>query len=181
LDIDSNQSTAQYTALLNIHGNGGWHQQLSLPADAVFSNTNAALEIPISLIGSDKINTMLDLSLFSKQQWSWQSAISVQAPLILAFQQQGISVKNISSEITQAGFFIWQGDLYSLPAIKPGQVWQPIRKMTEIINQSSVKLLQKYAQPYAAAVIIPFVSNILNFNTQHHGWLFIHTKRAVAK
>ena len=181
LDIDSNQFTAQYTALLSIHGNGGWHQQLTLPADAVFSNTNSALEMPLSLMDSDKINAMLDLSLFSKQQWFWQSAVSIEVPLTLALHQQGISVKNVSSEITPAGFFIWQGELYSLPTIKPGLVWQPVKKTTERISESSAKLLQNYAQPYAAAVIIPFVGDILNFNAQHNGWLFIHTKRAVSR
>lgn len=177
IDMDTDRSTARYTALLNIHGAGEWHQNITLPADAIFSDENSDLEFQLSSMNYSVITTRLELALFSEQQWLWRSDTKIDAPLSLNIHQKHLSIKNISSNNSPSGFVTWKDKIHILPMLKPGQSWQTKKQATAKIESALTKLLRKYAEPYSAALIIPFTADILTYKTLHNAWLFIHTKQ----
>jgi hypothetical protein len=172
-------NTAQYVASFKVQGRGKWSNEMDLPIEAGFSKAQAAIEYQLAQLASadDSMIAILDLALFAEYQWFWQASITLDAPVIIEFQQQQVIVRNTSTQSTAEGFFSWRGNSYRLPSLQPGQIWRPESQAIIQDTELAISILQRQTQAYDAGLIIPFSVQILVFETDHQSWLFIHGRQ----
>lgn len=182
LQMDSQHSSARYSAFLAMRGTGGWRETNNLPTAAVLSEAAAISEQALHFNGGqpDVIATDTHFSLFSGAEWYWQSSLEIDAPLKLKIENQQPIVTNKGQQTLQAGLLKWKGEIYPLPALQSGQTWTPMTAIAKVTGNSElVSLMSKYGNRFTTAVLIPFTPDLLQFSANQIGWLFIHLEENV--
>jgi len=179
VDMDSQNSTAQYVASFKVYGRGRWYNKnkLRLPIEIGFAKPSA-VEIEYELANQgNSITAILDLALFSEYQWFWQASTAIDAPVAIKIKEKEVAVRNISENSTSSGFLSWRGNIYKLPSLQSGELWvseqQAIIKSTGVL----IGILQQQSENYDVGLVLPFSTQILPFDTDHKSWLFIHGKQ----
>ena len=182
LQMDSQHSSARYSALLIMLGTGGWRESVDLPTAAVLPEAGSISEQSLHFNNEypDVVTADTQFSLLSSAEWYWQSSLEIDAPLKLEVENQQPIVTNTGQQPLQAGLLKWKGEFYPLPALQSGQTWKPIAATAKVTDNSElVKLMSQYSNRFAAAILIPFTPDVLRFSTNHIGWLLIHLEENV--
>ncbi len=174
-EMTNQQTTARYSAFMNIRSLGTWHETIKMPVEAALQNDNF---LPFRLVENNGFlaaEIELDLSLINNINWFWRSTYRIDAPVSLITEQNRPAVINNNEQSTRPGFFYWKNHLYSLPGLKKGQTWQPQTPEDNLAeNQAAAKILIQQSRPYNAALLIPFTYELFDIPISNHSWLFIH-------
>ena len=174
LDASSGQTIAHYRAALQITAIGKWQGTLSLPLEAALAaGADQAVAEQNYPPLQDTATSELKLPLLSTAAWRWQAALKFKPPLELKQQAQQLLVHNISEHATEPGLALWQGKLYTLPALAGGQSWSPGAEFAAD-DSPLAKLLVRQTAAATSAVLLPFTPDILPFKTEQAGWLLLH-------
>ena len=182
LQMDSQQTSARYSAFLSMRGIGRWQEPVNLPIAAVLSKAASISGQIIHFNGEhpNVVTTDTRFSLLFSAEWDWQSSLLIDAPLKLKIENQQLIVINTSQQILQAGLLKWKGEIYPLPVLKSGQTWAPTVAISkDTSNSVLVKLMSEYSDSFTDAILIPFTPDLLQFSTKHVGWLLIHLQENV--
>ena len=182
MQMDSQHTSARYSAFLTMRGTGRWQAPINLPIAAVLSGAASISGQPLYFKGEnpDVITTDAQFSLLSSAEWSWQSSLQIDVPLKLKIENQRPIVTNDSQQTLQAGVLKWKGEIYPLPALQSGQAWTPTAAALKVTGDSGLaSLMSKYSNSFTTAILIPFTPDLLQFSANHVGWLLIHLEESV--
>ena len=182
VQMDSQDTSARYSAFLTMHGTGRWLETIILPISAALSEAASISGQTLHFNGQhpDVITANMQFSLLSSTEWYWQSSLEIDAPIKLKIENQQPIVTNTSQQTLQAGLLKWNGEIYPLPALQSGQTWTPMATSSKFTDISGlVRLMSEYSNRFSTAVLIPFTPDLLQFSTHHIGWLLMHWEENV--
>ena len=171
LEMSDMQSSARYTSLLHIHGQGLWDGSIILPT-AAYANILPTTSFDDNTPASMKID--LSTRLLSNHVWQWQSSQFIQPPLKLDIVNENPRIFNQSNKIIYNGLLSWGSAIYSLPPIPPNKHWSFTPSLPSKLNTKLVKLFKQQSQLYNLAALIPYASTLFQHLHNNEGWLLIH-------
>jgi len=173
LEMSHLRSSARYTSLVHIDGQGLWNGSIALP-------TNAYSDVLPTTKFNDNTPALMNIefstSLLSTQLWQWQSSQFIQSPLKLEIVNNSPRIINLSNAIIYNSLLSWGEDIYSLPPLSPHKYWSFDASVPAELNTNLMKLFRQQSQKYNVAVLIPYASPLFQHFHTNEGWLLIHNE-----
>ncbi|GMQ87100.1 MAG: hypothetical protein BMS9Abin08_0298 [Gammaproteobacteria bacterium] len=181
-EMESGDTTARFSALLHIDGNGRGTSTTTLPADLglpTLLTANPAAEARYNRQPPMAVQIEVDNHLLSRHEFLLYGTSAVQYSLTLALSTDGPLLTNTGSVPTAPGLLGWQGSRYPVPSLQPGQHWSPPEQDT-LWNPLSraEQILRARTGTGTAAVLVPFLPpgiRGIKPQVEESGWLLIHT------
>ena len=173
LEMHSGHTSARYAAHLTVIGTGSFRESLELPVTALAAHD---LAVNHAALKTDTGNIVfpIESALLSTNEWHWQAAMQLEAPLAVTLKNGQPTVINHGMMSTDQGLLRWQNRIYILPALEPGQNWIVSPDTAKADNSELTVLFAKQSRNDATALLVPFTPTMASAGTKANGWLLIH-------
>lgn len=172
-ETGAGQRQGRYSALLAMRGIGLIKEQVRLPLDILsMGYTGDSLQLIDSWKNSVELFTAH--SLFSTQSRYWKSVVPFESPLSMAFVEDQLVITNNGRRKIGEGLIKWQGIIFNLPVLEPGQSWGFKTAGRRADESSLLKIFARQSKPYPVAAVIPFFPDFNWLNAENLGWLMIY-------
>ena len=181
-EIDASGHALRYAALLQITGYGKGEAITLLPAS--FGLFQAQTKAPETELDRYQTSAAVPVALktrnylLSKQSFFTQGDMQIDPPISVTMTDHGPVLENRASTPSPPALLGWNGQRNPVPALRPGERWQPPHHGTQWnVASTAEQLLRARTQGGSAAVLLPHEllpqdGNVLS-PIEEHGWLLI--------
>jgi hypothetical protein len=157
---------ARFVALLTVSGTGRWQGRLPAPIKFWLPKAETYPDIQLDIDRPETHGLALKTELFSYDELLFRGTIRrFHPPLTLDLDQDAVAVANPGGTTQPAGLLAWDGKLFALPSLRPGERWSAENQAPVAPDSPEAYKLRPYLnRDRMAALLIPYASRLWRGN-----------------
>lgn len=125
-EMENRANVARFNLIQRVLGSGR-RTTIDIPVNTGALQALQPMKLAFTLgqNGGDAASVSFDTQLFSQHEFVASGVTTMQVPLILEYSDNIPRLTNASADISPPAVLAWNDLKYSIPALTPGQGWQP--------------------------------------------------------